>query len=729
MYKKFKQSFKHFSEALLNSYSIIFFSNNKLLALLLIAVTFFKPFAGLIGLVSVVSAIVFAELSGLNKIDIKRGIYSFNAMIIGIGMGTFYSWSTSFLLYLFIVVIISVIISGVLQNILGKYKLPFLTIPFVLSFWLVLLTSKSYEAIELSTRNIYWINEMYAVGDENLVSFVLFFENLKLPEIVMVFFKSLSSLFFQNNILAGILIAIGILIYSRIMFSLVLLGFAAALFFNHLFLAHPDGINYYLLGGNYILVSIAIGSFYTISSWKSYVWAVLGVAITFLTATTLMSVLSIWGLPIYSMPFSLTVIGLLIFFSMTYKSGLVLTPVQLYSPEKNLYHYLNQKERLAYELYLPLQLPFIGEWMVSQGYNGTITHKGDWGQALDFIIVDEQLKTYTNHGIKVSDFYCYNKPVLAPANGYIQEVIDTVEDNEIGEINQTQNWGNTVIIKHYEGLYSKLSHLKMGSVKVKVGDFVKEGDILAHCGNSGRSPEPHLHFQLQTTPYIESKTIPYPFSSYVINQNGIANFNEFKIPNETDLVSKVEVNSNLKKAFTFLPGFTLDVSAPSFESERWEVFTDALNYNYLYCHETKAVAYFRQLNDIFYFTSFYGETDSLLYYFYTSCYKISLNTSAAVVIKDIFPLQSSSYQIIKWVQDVIAPFYIFRRLHYESENRVISEDISSSVIHIQSKQIVENFNSKKVSFVSNIEVMDQKITSFTIQLKNKNIKVICTQKG
>ena len=44
-----------------------------------------------------------------------------------------------------------------------------------------------------------------------------------------------------------------------------------------------------------------------------------------------------------------------------------------------------------------MQLPFIGKWMVSQGYNGNITHKGDWSKALDFIIVDNELKTYNTN--------------------------------------------------------------------------------------------------------------------------------------------------------------------------------------------------------------------------------------------------------------------------------------------------------------------------------------------
>ena len=137
------------------------------------------------------------------------------------------------------------------------------------------------------------------------------------------------------------------------------------------------------------------------------------------------------------------------------------------------------------------------KWHISQGHNGKITHLGDWQHAWDFDIVNEKEETYRYPGIKTTDFYCYDLPVLAPAAGYVVEIINNVEDNEIGEVNIKENFGNTIIIKHGEYFYSKLSHLKKDSFKVAVGDYVYKGTIIASCGNSGRSPEPHLHFQLQ----------------------------------------------------------------------------------------------------------------------------------------------------------------------------------------------------------------------------------------
>jgi murein DD-endopeptidase MepM/ murein hydrolase activator NlpD len=43
------------------------------------------------------------------------------------------------------------------------------------------------------------------------------------------------------------------------------------------------------------------------------------------------------------------------------------------------------------------------------------------------------------------------------------------------------------------------THFKQGSIQVRQGDRIKQGQLLGLCGNSGNSSEPHLHFHLQNT--------------------------------------------------------------------------------------------------------------------------------------------------------------------------------------------------------------------------------------
>lgn len=56
--------------------------------------------------------------------------------------------------------------------------------------------------------------------------------------------------------------------------------------------------------------------------------------------------------------------------------------------------------------------------------------------------------------------------------------------------------GNHVTIRMDDGRYAAVAHLQRGSVVVRVGDTVRRGSVIAKCGNSGNSSEPHVHAQI-----------------------------------------------------------------------------------------------------------------------------------------------------------------------------------------------------------------------------------------
>jgi murein DD-endopeptidase MepM/ murein hydrolase activator NlpD len=64
-----------------------------------------------------------------------------------------------------------------------------------------------------------------------------------------------------------------------------------------------------------------------------------------------------------------------------------------------------------------------------------------------------------------------------------------------------------------------MNHLKQNSLKVKIGDQVKQGQELAQCGNSGAGPIPHVHFQLQRGGGV---ALPAQFVDYIADGKPVA---------------------------------------------------------------------------------------------------------------------------------------------------------------------------------------------------------------
>jgi murein DD-endopeptidase MepM/ murein hydrolase activator NlpD len=53
---------------------------------------------------------------------------------------------------------------------------------------------------------------------------------------------------------------------------------------------------------------------------------------------------------------------------------------------------------------------------------------------------------------------------------------------------------NHILIKHDDGTLGDYLHLKTGGVAVRLGQKVREGDLIGYSGNTGYTDQPHLHF-------------------------------------------------------------------------------------------------------------------------------------------------------------------------------------------------------------------------------------------
>ena len=176
--------------------------------------------------------------------------------------------------------------------------------------------------------------------------------------------------------------------------------------------------------------------------------------------------------------------------------------------------------------YLPeikYSLPFRGKWyVVNGGITQDTSHSWDilpQRFAYDFIVIDEQGNSYNGDKENLHSYYCYELDILAPADGEIIAIKNNFPDCRIMSNGQTDPntpdiGGNRVTIKHSANEYSTICHLLLKSITVRVGQTVKRGDVIAKCGNSGNTTEPHVHFQIQNTYHFYSSIgLPVLFSN------------------------------------------------------------------------------------------------------------------------------------------------------------------------------------------------------------------------
>ena len=73
-------------------------------------------------------------------------------------------------------------------------------------------------------------------------------------------------------------------------------------------------------------------------------------------------------------------------------------------------------------------------------------------------------------------------PIYAPADGIVKRAY------------YAGGFGNHIKLQHGAGYTTLYAHLS--KIKVKHGQKVKRGDIIGLTGNTGRSPAPHLHYEI-----------------------------------------------------------------------------------------------------------------------------------------------------------------------------------------------------------------------------------------
>jgi urea transporter/murein DD-endopeptidase MepM/ murein hydrolase activator NlpD len=662
-------------DGVLNSYGQILFVDKPRYSRWLLLVTMFFPFSGISGLYAVLVSHACARLLGFDRQLIRSGFLGYNSLMTGIVLGGYFNLNTALVVILTLAAVLTLFLTLWFRKVLYDKNLPFLSLPFLAAVWTMLLSVRGYKSLALSDAGIYTYNELAYWGGLGLVRWYEWLQQLHIPGFWDVFFRSMGAIFFQYNLLAGLIITLVLFWHSRIATVYAFLGFLTGYYFFRFVDGNFNELHYSYIGFNFILTSIALGSFFLVPGFSALMVSFLAVPLTAMLISAFTGLFYSAQLPLYSLPFNLVVIMMIVVLRQRWQAnGPQLVVEQQGQPEKNLYSFQSRAVRFKHLYWLPIQLPFFGQWRVSQGHSGAITHQGAFAWAWDFDVVDSHNKTYKGEGLECGAYYCYDKPVLAPAAGWVVQLIDEIPDNEIGQSNLEHNWGNTLVIKHLEGLYSKLSHLKAGSFLVKSGDFVQAGEVVARCGSSGRSPEPHLHFQMQATAFIDAPTLWYPLAQFLKIADNKSELLHFAIPQEQEVVTRIEAVSMARDAFGWQPGQSINVEAENKLGELqklvWTAGIDMTNTRYLFCEHSQSTLWYIATDSSMMCTTFRGDTTSALHAFFIACQHLLLADLPEQWKYDEPELPQLHPGPWLWLQDVLAPFFRFLHTGYKSNSRV-----------------------------------------------------------
>ena len=269
---------------------------------------------------------------------------------------------------------------------------------------------------------------------------------------------------------------------------------------------------------------------------------------------------------------------------------------------------------------------------------------------------------FVRNGATLEDFPTFNKLVLAPCSGTVAPLKNHVPDNIPGANNPDENWGNYVVIHSDAGYYVLLAHLRQDSSLVYVGQRVLSGEPIGHCGNSGRSPVPHLHLQIQDSVYPGGPTRPFCLSNTLeINPGGDRQkYQTSAIPSEGTRLARPTVLPDLHALFSnWLPG-----------EYRYRVFLDnqatreealLLDFDEMGRFRLRSRRYNAQLiaflsQNVFYAIDYEGSPDSLLVLIAAGLARVPCLADPGILWEDHVSPAPFYAGVMRKLHDIVDPY-------------------------------------------------------------------------
>lgn len=279
--------------------SQVMFQNNPLTGLLFFIAIFIAAYNNnnLSSAWGGVSGALLSSIAGAITQDIKswrNGLYSYNGCLVGIAIPVFITATPVMWFCLAIGCIASVIITVCISDILKTWRIAALTAPFVITTWIILLSSYAFHNIYGSGLPAPELSQQYIPSNQPDYSFSVFIDGA---------FHGISQIFLFPGIVSSLIIIVGLAVSS-----IICVGYAILSSFVATLLAYYLGANIHdIASGLYtfcaVLTSIALSTVLNKPGWRPFFYIISGIIFTVFIQGTMNVLLIPFGIPTLTMPF------------------------------------------------------------------------------------------------------------------------------------------------------------------------------------------------------------------------------------------------------------------------------------------------------------------------------------------------------------------------------------------------------------------------------------------
>ncbi|NMG18260.1 urea transporter [Brasilonema bromeliae] len=332
------RTLRHLVRAVCAATAEILFLRGVGVGALLLSAMLLQPSVMVMGLVGVLAAVAFARVTQVDVMYLERGPLLFNPLLAGLSVGYLFQPSVASLFLAATAGILAFVLTWTLSHVLYTFfLLPVLSLPFVVVSWSVHLAAFRFAGLQHAVVPAY----AYSIG---------------LPVPLEGFLRTLGLIFFLPNVWVGMVVALLLLLNSRIQFLLAVFSYAFGSFIQGILTGTFAYVYYDPAALNFILVALALGGYYLLPSPQSYMLAALGVALAALLGQAVSVFWAAVALPVHALPYNLVTLLLLYLLGLVGHQLLARYPQS--SPEKTLDYELTARRRFQGSSGRLLALPF-----------------------------------------------------------------------------------------------------------------------------------------------------------------------------------------------------------------------------------------------------------------------------------------------------------------------------------------------------------------------------------